>query len=236
MRFFISGLVLAAGFLMISCGGKNAKESDNVMIKDSSSVKDSLDSLLIPEGADSTMAAFFPAVQKSLDKWISSFEGFSIDSFKLVSKSHFEQEEYREVNNMENFYELYKPALVFSPDSSMFIDLISYGITLEKKGKKIIAIGDVDQSVTLCNLQKNEWKRVVSFGPSAGMEEAVWVSPTKFVIAGTMQDDNGRLMPVILSGNAVTKSFRWFEATVYRPGGINYEPSGMKKLKIDEWE
>jgi hypothetical protein len=109
------------------------------MIKDSSSVNDSRDSLLIPECADGTMAAFFPAAQKSLDKWISSFEGFSMDSFKLVNKSSFEQEEY-DVNYMKSFFELYKPALVFSPDSSMFIDLYSYGITLEKKGKKLLLL------------------------------------------------------------------------------------------------
>ena len=142
----------------------------------------------------------------------------------------------KKVSDLSQFYTFYKPSLSFSPDSSQFIDLYSNGITLEKKGKKIIAIGDVDQAVTLCNLKTKNWKSIISFGPSASMEEALWLSPAKFILAGTMQNDEGKQQPVLLLGDTDEKSFRWFEANFIREESAKYEASGFSKLKIDEWE
>ena len=131
---------------------------------------------------------------------------------------------------------MYKASLSYSPDSSQFIDLYSSGISLEKKGKKIIAIGDVDQAITLCNLNTKEWKRILFFGPSAGIEEAVWTSPTQFILAGMMHNDDGKAMPILLMGDVTTKTFHWYEAKTTRQEASKYESGAMKNLKIDEWE
>lgn len=230
--------IYAACLLFISCGQNKKGDSPGEKgEQDTSAVKQGgVDILPFDNDPDSTITAVFPSAGQSLDKWMHSFRGLQADSFQLISKSVFQEEDYNDVNHLDSFYALYKPALVFSPDSSQFIDLYSFGITLEKKGKKIIAIGDVDQSVTLCNLKTKEWKRIAFFGPSANMEEAVWVSPDKFLIAGTMQDDNGENMPMLLLGNTKSKVMRYFEAKTIRPKTIDYKASGMVKLKIDEWE
>jgi hypothetical protein len=137
---------------------------------------------------------------------------------------------------MKDFYSLYKSSLSYSPDSSQFIDLFSSGISLEKKGKKIIAIGDVDQAVTLHNLHSKDWKRILFFGPSAGIEEAVWTSATQFILAGMMHNDDGKATPILLLGDANTKTFYWFEAKQTRPESSSYESGALTRLKIDEWE
>jgi hypothetical protein len=187
-------------------------------------------------GTDTTLSSIQTLLEKELSNWVHSFKNFHIDSFHQVDVRGFQENDYQKTTDLPQFYTLYKPSLSFSPDSSQFIDLYSNGITLEKKGKKIIAIGDVDQAVTLCNLTTKNWKSIISFGPSAGMEEAFWLSPTIFILSGTMQNDEGKHQPVLLLGDTDKKSFRWFEANFIREESAKYEASGFSKLKIDEWE
>lgn len=231
MRLLFPTLLFTAFFFIISCGNKNDKQTERT---DSSLIKDSLSTGHAP--ADTTLAAIMPVIEKELNAWVKSFKGFVADSFKYTQTTKFEEIAYQETTGMDKFYELYKPSLVFSGDSNQFIDIYSAGIMLEKKGKKIIASSDVDQAITLCNLQTGEWKRIAFFGPSAGIEEAVWVSATEFVLAGIIRNDNGDPMPFLLWGDAQRKSIRWYESSIIRPQSMNYEASGLAKLKIDEWE
>ena len=231
MRLLFPTLLFTAFFFIISCGNKNDKQTERT---DSSLIKDSLSTGQAP--ADTTLAAIMPVIEKELNAWVKSFKGFVADSFKYTQTTKFEEIAYQETTGMDKFYELYKPSLVFSGDSNQFIDIYSAGIMLEKRGKNIIASADVDQAITLCNLQTGEWKRIAFFGPSAGIEEAVWVSATEFVLAGIIRNDNGDPMPFLLWGDAQRKSIRWYESSIIRPQSMNYEASGLAKLKIDEWE
>lgn len=231
MRFFILLLVTAAAFAIIACSGKS---------KGHSSAKDTTASVNIDNRAknagDSSLASLRPFLEQGLADWMRSFPGLQIDSFRMTQRSAFEQTAYEDAADPGKFYELYKNSLAYSPDSSHFIDLYSAGVSLEKEGKKIIATADVDQAVTLCNLTTKEWKRIASFGPSAGIEEVVWVSPAQFILAGIFYTDDGKPAPILLVGDVNERSFRWFEANTVRPASSTYEASGMKKLKIDEWE
>ncbi len=232
-RLFICAVVC----IIFSCGGKNKKDQPGPANQpDSVSNNQPVNNQVPGNTADSTLAPVKQVFEKELSHWVKSFSGFHVDSFKLTQNTGFEQTDYNETGDIKDFYALYRPSLNFSPDSSWFIDLYSAGVMLEKKGKKIIASADVDQAVTLCDLRSKEWKRIVSFGPSAGIEEAVWITPSAFVLAGTMQNDNGVAQPIILLGDVNSKSFRWFEANAKRPESSNYEASGLGKLKIDEWE
>jgi hypothetical protein len=80
------------------------------------------------------------------------------------------------------------------------------------------------------------WKRIAFFGPSAGIEEAIWVSPTVFILAGMSVNENNEKVPLIMVGDTDNRSFRWFESNAVRPQSVEYEASGMAKLKIDKWE
>jgi hypothetical protein len=232
-------VLLIVFFCLPSCGGKKSTSGENIEkpAKDINAIKHSENQTSKNEGStDTTLLTVRPLIEKGLSQWVTSFKNFQFDSFHQVGISEFQEYEYKEVSDLSEFYTLYKPSLSFSPDSNQFIDLFSNGLSLEKKGKKIIAIGDVDRAVTLCNLRTKNWMTIISFGPSASMEEAFWVSSAKFILAGIMQNDEGKQQPVLLLGNTDEKSFRWFEANFIREESAKFKASGFSKLKIDEWE
>ena len=223
-------------YCLSSCGGKN-NNATNGNADSTAKSTTAIDQTGRNEAStDTTLSSIQPLIEKEFSKWVQSFKNFNIDSFRQVAKPGFQENDYGDMANMDEFYSFYKPSLTFSPDSSQFIDLYSNGISLERRGKKIIAIGDIDQAVTLCNLKTKNWKSIISFGPSASMEEAMWVSPVKFILAGSMQNDDGQPQPVLLLGDTNEKTLRWFEASFIREKTAKYEASGFSKLKIDEWE
>lgn len=227
-------LVFTVSCFLISCGGKNNNnepaENDTARINQPDSVA------IATATAMDMLATAKPFIDKELGEWIRSFTGFNTDSLRFTHTGSFEQIEYEGAGDMKTFYSLYKASLSYSPDSSQFIDLYSYGLMLEKKGKKIIASADVDNSVTLYNINTKDWKRILFFGPSAGIEEAVWTSASQFILAGMMHNDDGKTAPILLLGDVNTKTFYWFEAKQTRPESSSYESGAMRKLKIDEWE
>lgn len=234
-------LLISTGVsFLISCNNSSKKEAssvDSLNIHDTASAGKMGNDTPYFSGADSILGSFKPVINTQLSNWIKSFKNFQLDSLHSTQTSEFEQLDYaEEQQNMKEFYNLYKASLSYSPDSSQFIDIYSAGISLEKKGKKIIAIGDVDMAITLCDLKNKQWKRIASFGPSAGIEEAIWLSDSKFILAGSMQGDNGEVMPIVLAGDTNTKKFQWFESACVRPESTEYKASGLTKLKIDEWE
>lgn len=227
-------ILLLLSCWLVSCSGKknSSDKTADLPATDTTAAKQTENKIL---ATDTTLSPLQSLIEKGFDKWVHSFKNFHIDSFRQAEKRVFLDLDY-DVTDLPQFYSLYKPSLSFSPDSSQFIDLYSNGIWLEKKGKKIIAIGDADQGVTLYNGKTKKWKTIISFGPSAGMEEALWVSTAQFILAGSMQNDDGKNQPVLLVGNTEEKSFRWFEASFVRDESLNYKASGFSKLKIDEWE
>ncbi|MBL7730337.1 MAG: hypothetical protein JNM88_04100 [Chitinophagaceae bacterium] len=231
--FFIAFIIL----ILASCGEKDRKTpsaDSNNGAKDTSQIEKNKKPL--NEAIDSTLTTVKSFIEKELDNWTRSFRNFRTDSFRLTQLSSFTDGESEKMPDLSEFYGLYKPALSFSSDSNQFIDLYSSGLMLEKRAGKVIASADVDQAVVLCNLKTKEWKRIAFFGPSAGIEEAIWISSTTFILAGMLVNDNGETEPLIMIGDTDKKSFRWFEAKSVRPQSANYEASGIKKLKIDEWE
>jgi hypothetical protein len=157
MRSIFPRLLLAATIsTIISCGGKNQKDQPGSGNNaDSVANVQTVNNQPVGSAADNTLAPVKQFFEKELTKWAQSFKGFNIDSFRMTQRSEFEQTDYNETNELKSFYDLYKPSLSFSQDSSWFIDLYSVYLMLEKKGKKIIASADVDQAVTLCNLKQN---------------------------------------------------------------------------------
>lgn len=238
MRPVFPGLFIAFFILVLaSCGGKDKKSSSpdsNAAAKDTAQIEKNTGIITGP--ADSTLTPVRSFIEKDLDKWGKSFNGFNIDSFRYYQQTRFEDIDYEVSSDLKQFYDLYKASLSYSPDSSQFIDLYSYNLMLEKKGKKIIASADVDNSVTLYDLKANIWKRIAFSGPSQWVEEAIWVSPTAFILAGVGSNEDDKSEAFIMLGDTKTKTFRWFESNAIRPKSSKYEASGIAKLKIDEWE
>jgi hypothetical protein len=115
---------------MISCTGKSKGNSSG---KDTTAIVNNDN--LANKAEDSSLAPFKSFMEQGLADWMRSFPGLQIDSFRMTQKSAFEQTAYDDAADLSKFYDLYKAALNFSPDSNQFIDLYSAGVMLEKKGK-----------------------------------------------------------------------------------------------------
>lgn len=126
-------------FMIVSCGGKDKKSADpgSTMPGDNADTAQIAKNNTAPaEVVDSTLTSVRSFIEKDLGAWARSFKKFNIDSFHMYQTSKFEDLDYGESEtDMKQFYDLYNASLIYSSDSSHFIDLFSTDIFLEKKGK-----------------------------------------------------------------------------------------------------
>lgn len=223
-------LILLNGLVIASSCKNNKKETEITETK-------TADTLISTVAADDSSAQYLSAAAAHLlPEWKASFSNFQLDSFHFSQRSFYADKEPEDTSGTKEWLELYGPSLVFSADSSMVIDLFSSGMSLERQGKKLVAIADVDMSVALYNRKTGQKKQIAFFGPSAGIEEAAWISPGLFLLAGTMQNDDGIPQAFILIGDANAQKLSWYESGISRAKSVDYTASGIRKLKIDEWE
>jgi hypothetical protein len=229
MRILLPLFLFSTVYLAVSCKGK---EKGPVVINEIT-ITDSQGQ----SAADDSSAQYFrAAIDNQLTEWKQSFQGFQADSFRFSQRTSFKEKEVQDTADMKELLSLFGPSLVFTTDSSQYLDLFSAGISLERRGKKLVAMSDVDQAVTLCNLKTGKLKQIAFFGPSAGIEEAVWLDGTRFILAGTMHNDDGKPQAFVLIGDTGKESYSWYESTITRAASTDYTASGIRKLKIDEWE
>lgn len=120
-----------------------------------------------------------------------------------------DQETFREVNlenkkftfsnlNSSNDYFIsFKDFFIYSPDSTYYVDLDSYSLTLEKDSSgQLISYGsEVDTKVMLIDLKNNSEMELMFCGSDCIPEEAKWESQSKVCIAGLKE--NGEYYPTI---------------------------------------
>jgi hypothetical protein len=92
----------------------------------------------------------------------------------------------------KDYYQAYGPYLKYSPDSSMFIDLDSYGILIEKdqSGRWVGSESGPDVEIMLVNTKTAQKSRLLFLGPGNTIDEAYWFNNDDIVLLGT-QDDRG---------------------------------------------
>lgn len=231
-RFLLTGL----GFLfvtLLSCGGKNEPASGITNPDTTTILGQSGPDKRVTDSLRKIMGGI---LEGELAPWASSFNGINTDSLRVDPEIRFGEPEKDSQTDMKELLSLYQPALVYSPDSNFFIDMYSHGVMLEKRKGKIYASADVDQAVMLYDKARNAWIKLVYFGPSAGIEEAAWINPGTFILAGMIHNDEGKQNPLLIVGNTRDYALTWFSATIYRPDSVEFKPSGWRKMKIDEWE
>ena len=228
MRILLPIILFGTVYMAVSCKGKEKEPA----VKETTN-----DTLSQSTMADDSSAQYFRgAIDNQLAEWKQSFQGFQPDSFRFSQRTSFKEKEVQDTADMKELLSLFGPSLAFTSDSSQYLDLFSAGMSLERRGKKLVAMADVDQAVTLCNLKTGKCKQIASFGPSAGIEEAVWLDATRFILAGTMHNDDGKPQAFVLIGDTGKESYSWYESTITRAASTDYTASGIRKLKIDEWE
>jgi len=180
------------------------------------------------------LTAYKKYFDNDLKDWAKSFKDFNLSKFKLTDTIGFENLPFGDTSNLKDFYKLYKPALSFSSNKTQFLDIYSYWLNLEKKGNKVIANPEVDQLVSLCDLRNNRWTRIFFCGLSTRIDEALWLSNSKFILAGTSLDENNIFHPKVLIGDTKNQSFLVYADTMAESTKTGYTSSKLKKLNIQD--
>ena len=182
------------------------------------------------------LTAYKSYFDSSLKDWRNSYWNFQLSAFMISDTLSFENIPFGDIKSLKGFYDLYKPSLAFSPDSNKFIDLYSYQLNLERKRNKLIANAEVDGAVSLCDLKTKNWIRIYFLGVSSRIEEALWISKAKFILAGYNEEDQvGKFQPMILIGDINKEKLFLYndldKSCIAKKSG--YIPSGLKNLKFE---
>jgi hypothetical protein len=79
---------------------------------------------------------------------------------------------------------------IYSPDSTQYIDLVSYNYIKDKtNGKNILISGDPDQQVVLADSKTKKKKQLMYNGPAQLAEFAAWTGNSSFIIGMTSRED-----------------------------------------------
>lgn len=169
-----------------------------------------------------------------LKNWTKSFKDFKLSRFTLTDTTNFDNLPFRDTIGLKEFYKLYKPALSFSGDKTQFLDIYSYWLNLEKKGNKVISNAEVDQLVSLCDLKNNRWTRIFFCGLSTRIDEALWLTNTKFILAGTSLDENNIFHPKVLIGDTKKQILLVYVDNESVATKAGYTSTKFKKLNIQD--
>jgi hypothetical protein len=180
------------------------------------------------------LTAYKNCFDSDLKDWTNSFKDFQLSRFTLSDTIKFENLPFGDIGDLKEFYKLYEPALSFSSDNTQFLDIYSYWLNLEKKGNKVVANPEVDQLVSLCDLKSNKWTRIFFCGLSTRIDEAIWLTNTKFILAGTLLDENNEFHPKILIGDTTKQIFIVYSDSSSVARKIGYTSTKLKKLNIQD--
>ena len=187
-------------------------------------------------GQQNSLSTYKSHFEGELKAWTKTISDFKLSSFKSRDTVKFQNSVYYDLKTLKDFYSIYKPALAFSSDSNIFIDIYSYELNLEKKGNKIIYSGsEVDQAISLCNIKTKKWAQILFCGYSLRIQDVSWLSNTKFMLVGSTQNEESKFNPVIYLGDLKKNFFEIFASSDPRCLQIEeYESPKIAKLHIQE--
>jgi hypothetical protein len=175
---------------------------------------------------------------KDLKNWTISFRNFQLSAFNVSNTSNFgsSYDFSTATPYWKEFYALYKPALTFSSDSSKFVDIYSYELNLEKKGKKIVSFESGEQTAEFYDLTKRKTCRILFCGISSQLQEIIWVGNSKFILVGREIEEDNKVYPLIYLADTKKRkliSFRTNDNTCIEKSNAYSSPKS-KKLTYQE--
>lgn len=172
---------------------------------------------------------------EDLLNWKKTFANFKLEDFRKVNEVNFENIKSGEINDLSKFYEIHKPILTFSIDKTKFIDIYSSQFGLIKENGKIISNKDVDQEISLVDLNAKTWNRILFLGSYSWIDEVLWIDNNKFILVGIEENNLGKSQPIIYIGNNNKKTLLIFKnqnKECLQNGNVYYSDK-LKNIKIE---
>jgi hypothetical protein len=129
-------------------------------------------------------------IPKGLAEWLSFYQkidtGFKLNRFRAsgVSLHMGTLPQAISKGNENTFADLF----VYAPDSSRYLDLLSYNHLRENK---TLISGEPDQQVVLADMKNNKKSQLMYFGPSQLAEFADWTGKNSFMIGIMSRTETG---------------------------------------------
>jgi hypothetical protein len=129
-------------------------------------------------------------IPKGLAEWLSFYQkidtGFRLNRFRAsgVSLHMGTLPQAISKGNENTFTDLF----VYAPDSSRYLDLLSYNHLRENK---TLISGEPDQQVVLADMKNNKKSQLMYFGPSQLAEFADWTGNNSFMIGIMSRTETG---------------------------------------------
>jgi len=171
---------------------------------------------------------------RELKLWTNTFNNFNLSNFEISDTLGFDNNNEQSFTKYKSFLSIYKPLVTYSFDSTQFLDIYSYQINLERKGNNYYANPDMDQAVFLCNPGLRYWNRIFFGTNSQWVDEVIWVSKTKFILAGITKSSDDRKLPLILLGDTKSKKLEKYvtkDDSCYQ-NIKGYQSRKLKRLNI----
>lgn len=172
--------ILCCSLSFLACQNQSTEQSESVESGDAESEDEFFLSEVLTDRKDSTLLRWshFYQTQDSI---------FELSAFVPEDSVH--------VSPMKGtvkaisdpaFHAVYTPFLIFSPDSSRYIDIDSYLWTLDAYGDPSF---EADQEINLIDMKTDSVTRVGFLGPSLRIEEVIWLDDTNLVLLGNQDGD-----------------------------------------------
>jgi hypothetical protein len=202
-------LVLLAVFIFVSCKDKPDQVAPAAQTAAEDSVSnENIDTVL----SDETIALFNQSGFSTFAK--SKSPAFDWGKFRMMNSWKEDSLYITPFEPASNYYETYKPYLKYSPDGSMFIDLDSYNLALEKdkNGQQVAIESGPDTEVSLVNIKDKKKTRLVFLGPGSSIEDGSWIDNENLVLFGFQETgDTGNKLPIIWRFHLPTTTFYIYE-------------------------
>ena len=113
----------------------------------------------------------------------------------------------------ERFFENYGPLLKYSADSSRFIDLDSYNISIRKnnKGERVGRPQGPDTEVNLVDVKEKMSTRLIFLGPGNNIEDAYWLDNQNLVLISSVDDSEAGDHVSLIKYNLPSQTFYVYE-------------------------
>jgi hypothetical protein len=200
--------MLLAIIVLSSCTGNDKQaqaDDDNNIIEETDSLKTG------NELNDQTIATLDKSpIFRSARSTVSEFNWnrFQLTRFwkedSLLTRS-FEPE--------QGYYDNYGPLFKYSPDSTKFIDLDSYNISIRKnnKGQRIGEPQGPDTEVSLVDLKKKQVSRLIFLGPGNNIEDAAWQDNENLLLVSSVDNTDAAANASVIKYNLPSKTFYVYE-------------------------
>lgn len=174
-------LLISVLMILFACRQRDSSYSDDELVNP--------ESVMSYEENDTLVLRQMPL---ALEEWLQYYGGrdtaFTLRNFKASGITlHMDiLEDAISSPHEKTFSDLF----IYSPDSSQYIDMVSYNYIKDTMdGKKILISGDPDQQVVLADSKTGKKKQLMYNGPAQLAEFAAWTSNNSLLIGMTTGEE-----------------------------------------------